>query len=105
MPEWIHIEKDPKHIAREKQKAQEMRKSQWWKNKISQGICYYCHTAFLPDELTMDHVVPLARGGKSTKGNIVPCCKVCNNRKKYLTPAEIILNELKQHHTSEHFER
>jgi hypothetical protein len=35
-------------------------------------------------ELTMDHVVPLARGGKSTKGNVVPACKPCNNKKKQL---------------------
>lgn len=103
MSEWIHIEKDQKHIAREKLKAQETRKSQWWKNKILQGICYYCHAKFLPDELTMDHVVPLSRGGRSTKGNIVPCCKTCNNKKKYLTPAEIVLNKLKQQDTAEHF--
>jgi len=30
----------------------------------------------------MDHVVPLARGGRSTKANCVPCCKECNTRKK-----------------------
>jgi len=101
--EWIHIEKDQKHIAREKLKAQETRISQWWKNKISQGICYYCQAKFLPEELTMDHVIPLSRGGRSTRGNIVPCCKACNNKKKYLTPAEIVLNKLKQHDTAEHF--
>ena len=36
----------------------------------------------------MDHVVPLIRGGKSTKGNIVPCCKSCNSAKKYMLPIE-----------------
>ena len=36
----------------------------------------------------MDHVVPLIRGGKSTKGNVVPACKVCNNKKKHLLPSE-----------------
>lgn len=100
MSDWIHIEKDPKHIAREKLKAQEMRKTQWWLNKISRGICYYCQKTFSPDKLTMDHVVPLSRGGRSTKGNIVPCCKECNNKKKYLTPAEIVLNKLKQQNAS-----
>ena len=43
----------------------------------------------------MDHVVPLARGGKSNKGNIVPCCKSCNNDKKYLTPAEMLLKKIR----------
>jgi 5-methylcytosine-specific restriction endonuclease McrA len=36
----------------------------------------------------MDHVVPLIRGGKSTKGNTVPACKECNNRKKHMLPIE-----------------
>ncbi len=31
----------------------------------------------------MDHLVPLARGGRSTKGNLVPACKECNTKKKY----------------------
>ena len=30
----------------------------------------------------MDHVVPIGRGGKSTKGNVVISCKDCNNAKK-----------------------
>ena len=42
----------------------------------------------------MDHVVPLSRGGRSVKGNIVPCCKECNNNKKYKTPVEMILENL-----------
>ena len=31
----------------------------------------------------MDHVVPLVRGGRSTKGNVVPACKDCNTKKKH----------------------
>jgi 5-methylcytosine-specific restriction protein A len=36
----------------------------------------------------MDHIVPLIRGGKSTKGNLAPACKDCNNKKRYLLPIE-----------------
>lgn len=36
----------------------------------------------------MDHVVPVVRGGKSSRGNLVPACKECNSRKKYLLPVE-----------------
>jgi len=36
----------------------------------------------------MDHVIPLARGGRSVKENLVASCKDCNNKKKYLIPAE-----------------
>ncbi|MCL2025338.1 MAG: HNH endonuclease [Leptospirales bacterium] len=76
------------HIAKEKHKARELRHSPWWKKKISSGICYYCNQKFIPAELTMDHKIPLSRGGYSEKENIVPCCKECNNKKKYLMPVE-----------------
>ncbi len=92
MSDWIDIQPDPQHISREKTKARRLRNSQWWKNRIAKGICHYCGQGFAPEELTMDHKVPLSRGGKSTKGNLVPCCKSCNNKKKYLTPADMILS-------------
>ncbi len=79
---------DDAHIKREKAKAREMRDSQWWKRRRSIGICYYCNRKFRPAELTMDHLVPIVRGGKSVQGNIVPSCKECNNKKKYLLPTE-----------------
>jgi 5-methylcytosine-specific restriction endonuclease McrA len=75
-------------IKRERDKARQLRASQWWKRQCAKGICYYCHKAISPKDLTMDHIVPIARGGKSTKGNIVPACKTCNNQKKYLLPME-----------------
>lgn len=82
------IEVSKKQINKERAKAREIRKSHWWKQKISSGRCYYCNKTVNPKELTMDHIVPLIRGGKSTKSNIVPACKDCNNRKKYLLPIE-----------------
>ncbi|MEZ4578779.1 MAG: HNH endonuclease [Desulfobacterales bacterium] len=30
----------------------------------------------------MDHIVPISKGGQSTKNNVVPCCKTCNSEKK-----------------------
>ncbi len=75
-------------IKKERAKAQQLRRSQWWKRKRSEGICYFCKRKVLPKELTIDHIVPVIRGGKSTKGNIVPACKDCNNKKKYLLPIE-----------------
>lgn len=93
--EWVDIQKDPQHMAREKRKAKELRQSQWWRNKIAQGLCAYCQQTFRADELTMDHIVPLARGGRSTRGNVVPCCPACNATKRYWTPADLLLQQLK----------
>jgi 5-methylcytosine-specific restriction endonuclease McrA len=87
----VEINKDKQHISREKAKARDLRKSQWWKNEIAKGICHYCGRTFKPKELTMDHIVPISRGGKSTKGNIVPCCKECNSKKTYMTPVDMVI--------------
>ena len=100
MSDWIEIKKDPKHVAKERAKAKELRKSDWWKQQISKGVCHYCGEKFQPSELTMDHILPVVRGGKSGKSNCVPCCKACNNEKKFLTPAEMILRELEQEQQS-----
>lgn len=75
-------------IKRERAKARELRKSAWWKRRRSEGRCYYCNASISVKELTMDHIVPVVRGGKTTKSNVVTACKECNNRKKYLLPVE-----------------
>lgn len=78
----------PEAVLREKEKARGLRKTQWWQRQLARGVCHYCGRKIQPAELTMDHIVPLIRGGRSTKGNVVPACKECNNRKKYLLPVE-----------------
>jgi 4-hydroxy-3-methylbut-2-enyl diphosphate reductase len=94
MSDWIDIESDPAHIKRERERARELRKSAWWQQQCQPGICHYCKMKVGAKALTMDHVVPVVRGGTSTKGNVVPACKACNNKKKYITPAEQILQTL-----------
>jgi 5-methylcytosine-specific restriction endonuclease McrA len=79
---------DDEELRREKAKARELRKSRWWQNILAAGRCDYCGRATPKAELTMDHRVPLTRGGKSSKGNLAACCKECNNRKKNLLPLE-----------------
>ena len=75
-------------IRREREKARRLKATRWWRQKKAQGSCYYCGRRFKPSELTMDHIVPLIRGGKSVKSNIVAACKDCNNKKKYMLPIE-----------------
>jgi len=77
-------------IKIEKQKARKIRNSQWWKNRRAQNICFYCEKYFPAKQLTMDHVLPLAKGGLSIKSNLVPCCKSCNTIKKNMLPTEWI---------------
>jgi 5-methylcytosine-specific restriction endonuclease McrA len=79
---------DEAAVRRERQKARSLRDSQWWKRRLAKGVCGYCNQPTPSKELTMDHIVPISRGGRSTKGNVVPACKACNTAKKYLLPME-----------------
>ena len=82
------IQSSQKEIREEKEKARALRKTRWWQQRLAQGICHYCGEKFSPAALTLDHMVPLIRGGKTRRGNVVPACKECNNQKKYLLPVE-----------------
>jgi len=93
---YYDVVSDRSHIKKEKTKAVELKKTSWWKDKLEEGICYYCGKKFPKEELTMDHLVPVARGGKSTKGNVVVCCFACNQSKGLSTPVDIIFDKLKK---------
>ena len=50
--------------------------------------CQFCARSFPASELTLDHVVPRSRGGRSSWENLVACCYTCNNQKGDRTPEE-----------------
>jgi len=79
---------DESQIRAERAKAREMRRSAWWKQKRSRGRCHYCGAEVGAGALTMDHKVPIIRGGRTTRGNVVPACKACNDAKKHRLPTE-----------------
>jgi 5-methylcytosine-specific restriction enzyme A len=84
-----------RHIKIERDKAKKLRKSSWWEAQIQKGHCHFCRQSVGTGNLTMDHLVPLARGGKSTRGNIVPACPACNQSKKLTTPVETLLDQIR----------
>jgi len=97
--EYFSIDSIDEALIRiERSKARELRRSRWWQQKTSTGTCWYCGLQVGFKNLTMDHVIPLSRGGRSTKDNLVPCCKECNNKKKSSLPVEWdeYMDDLKQ---------
>jgi 5-methylcytosine-specific restriction endonuclease McrA len=65
------------------------RKVPWSKKNIwirDGYVCGYCgkHESFM----TVDHVVPKSKGGKSTFENTVTACKKCNSKKADMLPKE-----------------
>ncbi len=86
--DYFSFDIDDRHLKTERNKARQLRATQWWKRQLAKGVCHYCGKTELPARLTMDHIVPISRGGRSTRGNVAPACKTCNNKKKYLLPME-----------------
>ena len=89
------------HKKIEKAKARELRVSIWWRQLVGKGACYHCEKKFKAEDLTMDHLIPIARGGKSDKKNCVTSCKECNTKKGYKTRAELAMDQLKLKNDSE----
>lgn len=87
--EGFLVEVDDATIRRERAKARELRGSPWWKRRIAPGVCHYCGQQVGTKALTMDHVVPIVRGGRSNKGNCVPACKTCNDAKQHKLAFEL----------------
>ncbi|MBW1649247.1 MAG: HNH endonuclease [Deltaproteobacteria bacterium] len=79
---------DEADIKKEKSKARDLKNSEWWKRKKAKGVCSYCGKNVTAENLTMDHIMPISRGGKSVKGNVTAVCKECNNKKKHKLPWE-----------------
>lgn len=62
----------------------------WLKKILSYKfyICHWCGEKFSIDKLTLDHLIPISKGGPDTKDNLVPCCMECNRKKHAKLPEE-----------------
>lgn len=57
--------------------------------------CQYCTRQLPRTELNLDHVIPRARGGRTTWENVVCCCVPCNLKKGCRLPEEAGMRLLK----------
>jgi len=57
--------------------------------KRDKNICQYCGKKFKTENLNIDHIIPLSRGGKNTWSNVVCSCISCNLRKGNKTLSEV----------------
>jgi 5-methylcytosine-specific restriction endonuclease McrA len=58
--------------------------------------CQYCGKKFLSEDLTFDHVVPVATGGQKKWDNIVTACFRCNHKKGGRTPTQARMELIRQ---------
>ena len=61
-----------------------------------QYSCQYCGSTFPAEQLTYDHVIPVAGGGLKSWENIVTCCVRCNRLKGNHLPEEVGLRLLRK---------
>lgn len=57
--------------------------------------CQFCSRILPASELTLDHIIPRSRGGRTDWDNLVACCHACNNRKGDRLPEEAGLKLLR----------
>ncbi len=50
--------------------------------------CQYCGRKGGPFDLTIDHIMPRSRGGRTSAENLCTACLICNQRKGSRTPEE-----------------
>jgi 5-methylcytosine-specific restriction endonuclease McrA len=50
--------------------------------------CQYCGQRGTAFDLTLDHILPKSKGGRSLAENLATCCQRCNHRKGNRTPEE-----------------
>ena len=71
--EYLVLEKEMKRLYRQK--------------------CFYCGAN---DQITVDHIIPISRGGRHSIGNLLPACKPCNQSKHKKTITEWKVREQKK---------
>lgn len=61
-------------------------------------LCHYCgqelswdNSSYRPDGLSVDHIIPLKKGGSSRMENLVLACRRCNGKKSTKDYDEFIL--------------
>jgi 5-methylcytosine-specific restriction endonuclease McrA len=98
---WVKDNRDAYNAIQQKRRAQKSGvdatlTSQEWKEILAahDRSCAYCDTS--SETMTMDHVVPLSKGGAHAKENVVPACRSCNSRKG-ARPVEVMMQESSKH--------
>lgn len=67
-----------------KRKAKREQRRRIWVRDFR--ACVYCHKPLLLSEMTLDHVMPRSKGGRSTNKNLVSACRTCNEAKADKVP-------------------
>lgn len=65
-----------------------------------QEQCCYCNKEIPREDRTIDHIVPISRGGKHSTNNLAMCCGSCNSSKRNRLLSEWRQDEIKSRDSS-----
>lgn len=65
----------------------------WHPKHTGRRPCRYCGDMITRKEATVDHIIPLSKGGSNDKANLVICCLRCNKKKGDVMP-QMLLSRL-----------
>lgn len=78
----LHRRGNKTHMAKKRGNGGEMSWPQWTALVTAYGSkCLCCGARGTPDSLTMDHIIPVSKGGTSWPDNFQPLCGRCNSSK------------------------
>lgn len=70
--------------------------------RYTQKKCYYCGIELNYSNFSIDHKIPVIKGGTNCNENLVACCLYCNSRKRAKTSEEYMA-ELKEYGIIDHW--
>ena len=59
--------------------------------ELSGGVCHLCKKKMDPKEFTLDHILPLSKGGKHEYKNVAAAHRLCNSVRRDVGPAQLRL--------------
>lgn len=62
--------------------------------ELCDNKCFYCCVSLTMESVTMDHVMPLAKGGSNSRSNLVAACAPCNSFKSNRYPTDLEMFKL-----------
>lgn len=86
--QWVHFWGHSKRVRRwERLKAAGGEISRRQRLRIYDRDDWTCQQCGSGDDITLDHVIPISKGGTNSDGNLQTLCRPCNSSKKDLVLA------------------
>lgn len=85
---FFSVTVNAQEIQKKRRELALIKKKAWFLEAKKRGVCQKCGARVGPGGLTLDHIVPLSRGGTNSKGNLQFLCGSCNKKKGMLTSVD-----------------